>query len=125
VTSRLFSEDPSWCRAAGREAVEGVLANALTRSIPPTPNVLITLRRACRILGPLFDFGDCQIDQSEDLRRAVVTLCGIDPLCQGLRLWIVGLLERSLAVVHQRPHLSILQGQSSYTSRLVIDVVTG
>jgi eukaryotic-like serine/threonine-protein kinase len=124
ATMRLFSGDPSWCRAAGREAVEGVLSAALTRSIPPTPNVVITLRRVCRILGPLFDFGEWQVDGQDQVTAAVVSISSMDAVCQGLRLWVVGLIERSLAVVHQGASLTVTRGEGSFMSRLVIEVVT-
>jgi hypothetical protein len=120
ATTRLFSDDHQWCRAAGREAVDGVLSAALTRSIPPTPNVTLTLRRTCRILGPLFDFGEWQAAQHDQAAR--MSISGIDAMCQGLRLWVVGVVERSLAVAHHRTTLTITRGDGSFMPKMVLDV---
>lgn len=136
ATARLFPEDPLWCRYAGREAVDGVLSAALTRSIPPTPNVAVSVRRACRILGPMFDFGEWQIDEVRPNNDAsmtkagsapshvVVTISSIDAVCQGLRLWILGLLDRALSVAHQRASLTVSRGEGAFTPRMVIEVAT-
>lgn len=122
ATARLFSGDPAWCRAAGRETVDGVLAAALTRSIPPSPTMAVTLRRTCRILAPLFDFGDWQIDELAEGTGATATISGIDAVCHGLRLWIVGLVERSLEISHHGTILSVTRGETSFMPRLVIEV---
>jgi serine/threonine protein kinase len=122
ATLRLFSGDSNWCRTAGQEAVAGILATALTRSIPPTLTIDATLRRVCRILSPLFDFAEWQVDQDHEEQRAQVSVCGLDAVCQGLRLWIVGVMERALAVAHPRPTLTIVRGETSFMPRMIIDV---
>jgi len=122
ATARLFSGDPSWCRYAGQEAVDGVLSAALTRSIPPTPDITVSVRRVCRILGPMFDFGEWQVDEAGAPNSALVTISGINAVCQGLRLWVVGLMERSLSVAHQRARLTVNRGEAAFTPRLMIEI---
>ncbi len=122
VSLRLFDGDAFWCRSAGRDAVDGVLSAALTRSIPPTPNVAISMRRVCRILGPLFDFGDWLVEEGEDPHHASVTISGVDAVCEGLRLWVLGLMERSLAVAHQKSSLSVTRGEGGFTPRMVVEL---
>ncbi|HEY5958723.1 MAG TPA: serine/threonine-protein kinase [Polyangiaceae bacterium] len=122
VTTRLFSSHPGWCRTAGRETVDGILSVALTRSIPPSPSLLVSLRRICRILSPLFDFGEWQVEPTQDGSGALVHVSGVDAVCSGLRLWAFGVVERSLDVSHRGTSLSIVRGEASFTPRLVIDV---
>lgn len=122
ATARLFEGDVAWCRAAGRETVDGVLAAALNRSIPPSPTLVVALRRTCRILAPLFDFGDWQIDEVSNGQGAVATVTGLDAVCQGIRLWIVGLIERSLEVAHQGTILAVTRGDGSFMPRLIVEV---
>ena len=125
ATGRMFSGDVSWCRAAGRESVDGILATALSRSIPPALNVLVTLRRVCRIAAPLFDFGEWQAIEGADAKHATLSVTGMDPVCLGLRLFCVGLVERSLTVVHSGISVNITRGDGPFMPRLVLDVSTG
>ena len=125
ATGRMFSGDVGWCRAAGRESVDGILATALSRSIPPALNVLVTLRRVCRIAAPLFDFGEWQAIEGADAKHATLSVTGMDPVCLGLRLFCVGLIERSLTVVHSGISVNITRGDGPFMPRLVLDVSTG
>jgi hypothetical protein len=122
ATERLFSGDPTWCRTAGREAVDGILAVALSRSIPPALTPVVTLRRICRIAGPLFDFGDWQASEGSDPKRAILTISGIDPVCAGLRWFCVGLVERALGVAYPNVALAILRGDGPFMPRLVVEI---
>jgi hypothetical protein len=119
---RLFSEDPNWCKNAGREAVEGLLAVATSRSTSPASNLVATLRRICRVAAPLFDFGDWQAAPGADPRRASLTLSGIDPLCLGLRLFCVGLVERTVGLAHAGANVEVVRGESHFMPRLVLEV---
>jgi serine/threonine-protein kinase len=123
ATVRMFSEDPSWCKNAGREAVDGLLAVAASRSSAPTSSLLSTVRRLCRVAAPLFDFGDWQATQGADPRRATLTLTGVDPLCLGLRLFCVGLVERSVSLVHSGAVVEVVRGESHFMPRLILDII--
>lgn len=122
ATERLFSGDPAWCQIAGNESVGGVLSPALARSIPPNSTIGATLRRVARIVGPFFDFGHWQLDEDDSPYRAVMSLTDIEVACQGLRLWFVGLIERSMSMTRQRVNVNILRGESSFMPRLTIEV---
>jgi serine/threonine-protein kinase len=124
ATARLFPDDPGWCHSAGREAVDGLLSVALCRSIPPASSNLNTLRRICRVAAPLFDFGDWQASQGEDPKRATLTVTGVDPLCLGLRMFCVGLIERSVSLVHAGASVDIVRGESHFMPRLILEVTT-
>jgi serine/threonine protein kinase len=122
TTARLFTDGHAWCRAAGRDAVDGALSTALVRSIPPSPTVESTLRRVGRIFGPLFDFGHWQLETRENSSHIVVTISELDAACQGLRLWMAGLVERSLATAHYGVSLVIARGEGSFMPRMVLEV---
>jgi serine/threonine protein kinase len=122
ATERLFSGDPTWCRTAGREAVDGILSAALSRSIPPSLTPHATLRRICRIAGPLFDFGDWQASEGSDDTRAILTISGIEPVCAGLRWFCVGLVERALGVAYPNVALAVLRGEGPFMPRLVVEI---
>jgi serine/threonine-protein kinase len=124
ATSRLFSDDPTWCRNAGREAVEGLFSGALSRSIPPIPNALSTLRRICRTAAPLFDFGDWQITQGAAPERMTLTVTGIDPLCLGLRLFCIGFVERAVVLAHAGATVELVRGENHFMPRLILDITT-
>lgn len=123
ATERLFEGDTVWCRAAGREAVDGVLATALCRSIPPTLSVLFTARRVCQILSPLFDFGSWRVTQGNDPKRVTVTIAEVDPLCVGLRLFFLGLVERAVNIAHGNCTVTVLRGDGPFMPRVILEVV--
>jgi len=124
ATARLFSGDAAWCRIAGNDCVDGVLSPALSRSIPPNSSIGATLRRVGRIVGPFFDFGHWHLDEDESPYRAVMSLTDVEVACQGLRLWYVGLIERSMSLTRQRVNVNILRGEGSFMPRLTIEVST-
>jgi serine/threonine protein kinase len=124
VTSRLFSSNADWCRMAGRDTVDGVLSTALARSVPPIPSLPVSLRRICRTLGPLFDFGDWQVEPTESDTTAFIHVTGVDAVCHGLRLWMHGVVERALAVAHRSATTTIVRGQASFMPRMIFEVVS-
>lgn len=122
VTTRLFDSDPSWCRVAGNDTVDGVLSPALSRSIPPNSSIGATLRRVARIIGPFFDFGHWQLEEDGSPYHATLSITDIDVACQGLRLWFVGLIERSMSMTRQRTTVTIARGENSFMPRLTVEV---
>lgn len=122
VTARLFSGDPNWCRVAGSNTVDGILSPALSRSIPPSSSIGATLRRVARIVGPFFDFGHWQIEDDESTGHATLSITDIDVACQGLRLWFVGLIERSMSLTRQRTTVTITRGDGSFMPRMTVEV---
>jgi serine/threonine-protein kinase len=122
ATERLFDGELGWCQAAGREAVDGVLSMALSRSIPPTLSLLVSARRVCQVMASLFDFGTWRVAQGTDPKRVTVTIGQMDPLCVGLRLFFVGLVERAINIVHGNCTVTILRGDGPFMPRLILEV---
>ncbi len=122
ATEQLFAGDPNWCRLAGREAIHGILAGALARNPSSPSHPLATLRRLGTLLGQLFDFGDWRVDKGRNSNAALLTISQLEAAGLGIRLWMVGIVERSLAVAHPNSSIVVARGENAFAPRIVIEV---
>jgi len=108
-----------WARAAGSASVPGELSQILKSAVRPegTPAVL---RRLCPVLSRFFSFGTWTID----LAGPIYTLRAseIDVLGPGLRLWVTGVVDGSLAAAGARSRVTLARGETGNLPQLILDI---
>ncbi|MCA9594058.1 MAG: serine/threonine protein kinase [Myxococcales bacterium] len=119
ATTNLCRGNPAWCRMAGEASVTGELAQVLKMALRPDHFSTI-LRRLVPVLSRLFDFGIWEVEGGEKL--STVRVADFEPASLGLRMWLVGVIEGSLAACDANTLVTISRGEAAFAPQLVLDV---
>ncbi|HVY49664.1 MAG TPA: serine/threonine-protein kinase [Minicystis sp.] len=122
AATELVLHDVERFRELGKAAVDGALAPLLKGVVRPEREVAAVVRRGVPAWSRLFDFGAWR-HAAQGRTRVELRIGELDAASRALRLWLVGVVERSIAkALGADVTCAILLGEMSFAPELLVEI---